>query len=124
MKPPSDAVTATTNQVSISYGAGASWKSISIPIASATRPETVSAPCVTTCASITSSASPSTISAKPAQLVGRIEKPKSAVTSDDRAERAGQDDARVEDLEDDAADAREEEQREQVRVDERVRAGA
>ena len=75
MKPPMIAVIAITNHVSSLYGAGAPWNSISIPTASATSPETVSAPCVTTWASITSRARPRTISAKPAQFVGRTEKP-------------------------------------------------
>ena len=57
---------------------------------------------------------------EPAHESGRTEKPKSAAQEADRAERAGQDDARVEDLEADPGDAGEEEQREEVRVDQRV----
>src|SRR5260370_30456120 len=80
MKPPINPVTATTNHTWTWYGAGASWNSVSIPTASDKSPDNVNAPCVTTCASITSNTIPSTISAIPAQLVGSTEKPNNAVT--------------------------------------------
>ena len=64
------------------YGAGALWNSISIPIERLIRPETVSAPWLTTWASITRSATPSRISASPVQEIGSTENPKSAVSNE------------------------------------------
>ena len=84
------------------------------------RPETVSAPWLTTWASITSSAARGEQGAARPSSIGRTAKPKRARQERDRAERAGEDDARVEDLEADPRDPGEEEQRDQVRVDQRV----
>ena len=121
MKPPMDAVTSTTNQVSTLYGAGASWKSISIPTASATRPDNGQRS-VRDDVRVDRRAAraPRTISAKPAQLDRQDREAEQRGHERDRAERAGQHDARMEDLEEDAADAGEEEQRQEVRVDQRV----
>ena len=88
-----------------------SWKSVAKPKPIATSPERVSAPWLTTCASIRSSAAPSRTSARPVHAIGSTARPKSASRSADRAERAGEDDARMQDLEADAGEAGEEEQR-------------
>ena len=69
-------------------GAGAFWKSMAMPTPSAIRPEMRQRAVVTTCASMTSSATPRSMSTSPAQEIGSTEKPKSAQTSADRAERA------------------------------------
>ncbi len=71
---------ATTIGIDVWYGAGALWKSITMPNPSAMRPETVSAPCETTNASITSRPMPSRISPRPLQEIGSTEKPNSAVS--------------------------------------------
>jgi len=74
----------------------------------------VSAPCDVTCASITSSTTPSRISASPAHEIGSTEKPKSAVRSAIAAERPRQHDSGMEDLEADPRDTGEEEEPEDV----------
>ena len=99
-----------TSGFEVWYGAGALWNSISIPTARLIRPVSVSAPCEVTCASITSSATPSRISPRPAHEIGSTEKPKSAVRSEMPPSAPGQHDAGMEDLEADARDAGEEEQ--------------
>ena len=80
-KRPSGTVTASVSQTEVWYGAGALWKSSNMPTVRLIKPEMVSAPCVTTCASITRSATPSRISASPTHEIGSTEKPKSAVSS-------------------------------------------
>jgi hypothetical protein len=79
-KPPRTPVTVTTSGTDVWYGAGALWKSVTSPIAIATSPDSVSAPCDVTCASTTSSATPSSTRVSPAQESGSTLKPKSAVT--------------------------------------------
>ena len=68
-------VIATTSGTDVWYGDGAVWKSMIIPTARLIRPETVSAPWVTTCASMTRSAIPSRTSTSPDHVTGSTEKP-------------------------------------------------
>ena len=70
-KRPSGTVTESVSQTDVWYGAGALWKSINMPTVRLISPEIVSAPWVTTCASITRSATPSRISTNPTQSIGR-----------------------------------------------------
>ena len=72
---------ASTSGVDVWYGAGALWNSMIIPIESAMRPATVSAPCVRTCASITNNATPNRISTIPTHEIGSTENPNSATSS-------------------------------------------
>ena len=112
-------MTVTTSQTFVWYGAGALWKSVISPTAIATSPDSVSAPWVTTCASITSSAAPSSTSIRPAQESGRTEKPKSAQTMQIAPNAPGMHDAGMEELEAEAGEPGEEEQADDVRIDQR-----
>ncbi len=87
-KAPIATVIATTSGTDVWYGAGALWNSMIIPIESAMRPATVSAPCVTTCASTTSSPTPSRISMIPTHEIGQHGEPEQRGQQRDRAERA------------------------------------
>ncbi len=78
--PPRISVRVTTSGIEVWYGAGALWNRVINPTAIATNPERVSAPCEVTCASTTSSVTPSSTSVRPAQESGSTEKPKSAHT--------------------------------------------
>ena len=110
-KPPSTTVIATTSGSEVWYGAGALSKSVGEAdperdqardgeraVARDVRVDRRAAP------------TPSSTSTSPAHEIGSTEKPKSAVEQRDRAERARQDDARVEDLEADPGEPGEEEQ--------------
>ena len=79
-KPPISAVTVTTTQTFVWYGVPESWKRVVSPIAIATSPDNVSAPCDVTCASTTSKAAPSSTSTNPPHESGSTEKPNSAHT--------------------------------------------
>ena len=82
-----------TSGIEVWYGAGESWKSMTIPNASAMSPESVSAPCVGDVRSTTSSATPSRTSPSPVHEIGSTEKPNSAVSSETAPKRARQHDA-------------------------------
>ncbi len=69
-----------TMGIDVWYGAGALWKSVMKPMAIATSPDNVNAPCDVTCASTISSTTPSMTRTKPPHESGSTEKPNSAHT--------------------------------------------
>ena len=84
------------------------------------RPHRRERPCAGTCASSPSNAIPNASSATPAHENGTIESPSSESSSETVPSSPGQHDARMRQLEGDAQDAAEEEQRDQVGIEQDV----
>ena len=118
-KPPIRSVNATTSGTEVWYGDRRVWNSVASPMPIAISPPTASAPWLATWASATRRPAPSRTSASPPHESGSTERPKSARRSEIAPSAPGRIDARVQDLESDPGDAGEEEQRDDVRVDQR-----
>ena len=117
--PPISAVTATTSGTDVWYGAGALWNSVTSPIAIATSPDSVSAPWRrdVRVGDEQRGAEQHEDQARPGERQDR--EAEQRADHADRAERARDHDARVEQLEAEPGEAGEEEQRDDVRVDQR-----
>ena len=99
-----------TSGTDVWYGAGALWKSISIPTARLIRPDDRQRAVRDHVRVDHEQRDPEQDQREPAHEIGSTEKPKSAVRSETPPSAPGQHDAGMEDLEADAGDAREEEQ--------------
>ena len=102
------------------YAGPAGSNSISAPITNVTAPASVSAPCEVTSASVTKRPSESSSMSTPADGDRQHLEAVEADEQRDRPDRAGQHEAGVPQLDEDADDAEREHQRDDVRVDQRV----